>query len=53
MFLKLSSCASVGGKTLIIIKMHGVYVKINTPQFITNIRINGIFYIIINPNNNY
>jgi hypothetical protein len=26
-FLRLSNCASVGEKTLIIIKMHGMYVK--------------------------
>jgi hypothetical protein len=27
LFLRLSSCASVGDKTLIIIKMHGMYLK--------------------------
>jgi len=27
LFLRLSNCASVGEKTLIIIKMHGMYVK--------------------------
>ena len=27
LFLRLSTCASVGEKTLIIIKMHGMYVK--------------------------
>ena len=35
LFLSLSNCASVGGKTLIIIKMHGMYVEINllAPEF--------------------
>ena len=28
LFLTLSNCASVGEKTLIIVKMHGLYVKI-------------------------
>ena len=27
LFLRLSHCASVGEKTLVIIKMHGMYVK--------------------------
>jgi len=27
LFLRLSNCASVGEKTLILIKMHGMYVK--------------------------
>jgi hypothetical protein len=28
LFLRLSNCASFGEKTLVIMKMHGVYVKI-------------------------
>jgi hypothetical protein len=34
LFLRLSNCASVGEKTLIIIKMHGVYVKISVVLFV-------------------
>jgi hypothetical protein len=32
LFLRLSYCASVGEKTLIIIKMHGLYVKEKTTR---------------------
>jgi hypothetical protein len=30
LFLRLSNCALFGEKTLILIKMHGLYVKINS-----------------------
>jgi len=36
LFLRLSSCASVGDKTLIIINMHGMYVKINFETLVHN-----------------
>ena len=54
LFLRLSNCASVGEKNFDNYQ-DARYVCENcyTPQFIIIIRINGIFYIIINPNNNY
>ena len=40
MFLRLSNCASVGEKTLIIIKMHGTYVKKKGQRISTFLKIN-------------
>jgi len=56
-FLRLSNCASVGEKTLIIIKMHGVYVNIMAGiayydiflYWVTEIKTNTIHCVGINP----